>query len=441
MKHKIGRSIGFKIIALYALLALINISFVISVIFENQADLIGAITKLESEKQLVTLIDSLKKFTLEMKKGRLFETAGNEFTLKQIAALIGPHVTDYVFFTEKGDVLYKSGDTINPPETFIEDGLRSITSMTFSGKEYYIRIDEAKEIIYCYIPLRAFDLSSAILLVRKDIHGASKSLKNLYFQAVYVLLVILFFHLIFALVLFRYIIHPLKLLNQAGKKLSEGDLTARVSIQRKDEFGSLADTFNGMAESIHANMTKLSNQIETEKEGPGKSDHTALRDRLTGLVGRAYMLERVQEEIKKAGKTGDLMAFFLIDIDNFQNINNVYGRQTGNIVLMETAKTILHTCMDTDIVARFGGEEFAVMSSGRTPAQVHNLAEEIRATVEKKNIITPDGEIPVTISIGVSYFDPASPNTTDGYYDISQSAETALLEAKLRGRNRVEISR
>ena len=186
-----------------------------------------------------------------------------------------------------------------------------------------------------------------------------------------------------------------------------------------------------MAESIHANMTKLSNQIETEKEGPGKSDHTALRDRLTGLVGRAYMLERVQEEIKKAGKTGDLMAFFLIDIDNFQNINNVYGRQTGNIVLMETAKTILHTCMDTDIVARFGGEEFAVMSSGRTPAQVHNLAEEIR----------PDGEIPVTISIGVSYFDPASPNTADGYYDISQSAETALLEAKLRGRNRVEISR
>lgn len=439
MKNKIFQSIGFKILFFYTLLSLVNISFVISIIFENQVDLISKNIKLESERQLSKLISSMKKFTNETQKGKLFEIKNYKETLNQVIKFIGPHFGGYLIFTDKNTIIYKSSPGIEPPKTFGEDGLRSITAKAFSGDEYFLRIDEEKKMIYCYIPLNEFRLGNSVLLLQKDIGSLNMSLKNLYRQAVYVISVVLIFHVIFAVILFRYIIQPINLLNTGAKRLSEGNLGARIPIERDDEFGSLAETFNRMAGSIDNKMKTLSSQMETVKESKEKIENLSIKDELTGLFNHNYMLERTNEELKNARIKNRNTAFLLVDLDNFNEVNKIYGHQTGNIILMETAKTITRNCMDTDIIGRFGGEEFAILSPECSMDYILRIAEQIRSAIEKNVIVTPDGEFSITVSIGISYLDAGRLSASENNNDFTGSAETALLHAKENGRNRVEI--
>jgi diguanylate cyclase (GGDEF)-like protein len=436
MNHKFTQSIGFKILFFYTLLSLITISFVISIIFENQVDLISRNIQLESERQLARLISSIKNFTSEPQKGRLFDIKTNREALDQVIKFIGPHFDDYMIFTEKGTVTHKSDSIKEPPKTFIEDGLRSMTANTFSGNEYYLRIDEEKKMIYCYIPLNQFRLGNSTIFLRKDIGSLNNSLTNLYHQAIYVVIVVLLFHIIFAVILFRYIIQPINLLNNGAKKFSEGDLNARIVINRKDEFSSLAEMFNEMAGSIDDKMKMLSGKMDIIIEDKEKIEKQKIRDELTDLFNRNYIVERTNEELIRARLKKSNTAFLLIDLDHFNDINKIYGQQTGNIILMETAKTILRNSRETDSVGRFGGEEFALLSPDCSIEQIRIMAEQIRSAVEENKIITPDGEFKVTVSIGV-YFVGAENLHPDK--NLPGSAEAALLRAKENGRNRVEM--
>jgi diguanylate cyclase (GGDEF)-like protein len=438
MKNKIQQSIGFKILFLYTLLSLITISFVISIIFENQVDLISKNIQLESETQLAKLISSLKKFTSETQKGALFDIKTNKEALNQIIKFIGPHFDNYLIFTEKGVITDKSSASITPPKTFIEDGLRSITARTFSGNDYFLRIDEEKKMIYCYISLNEFRLGNSILLLQKDISSLNNSLRNLYHQAIYVTMVVLLFHVIFTIILFRYIIHPINLLNSGAKKFSEGDLGARIIVNRKDEFNTLAEMFNRMAGLIDDKMKMLSSEMDIVKEDKEKIEKQKMRDELTGLLNRSYILERTNEELKLSRIKNSNTAFLLIDLDRFNEVNKIYGQQTGNIILMETAKTIIRNCPATDIIGRFGGEEFAILSPGCSIEHIQGMAEQIRSAVEKNTIVTPDGEFSVTVSIGVFFVSSERLHLKENNYDLPGSAEKALLRAKENGRNRVE---
>ncbi|MBN2039320.1 MAG: diguanylate cyclase [Spirochaetes bacterium] len=438
MKKKFFRSIGFKILFFYTLLSLINISFVISIIFENQVDLISRNIQLETEKQLSRLISSMKYFTSESRTGKLFDIKTDKDALDHIIKFIGPHFDDYIIYTEKGVVSYKSGSAKEPPETFIEDGLRSMTANTFAGNDYYLKIDEKERMIYCYVPLNNFRLGNSILLLRKDISRVNYALSSLYNQAIYVIIVVLLFHIIFAAILFRYIIQPVSLLTLGARKFSEGDLGVRIKINRKDEFNSLAETFNDMADSIEEKIHILSGEINTIKEDKEKIEKQQIRDELTYLFNRNYIMERVNEEITRAANKKTSTAFLLVDIDNFNEVNKIYGFQTCNIILMETAKAILRSCSEADTVARFGGEEFAVLSPDSSIEQTRITAEKIREAVEKNTIVTPDGEFSVTVSIGISFAGGERLHSVRDNPDLAVSAEEALLRAKTNGRNRIE---
>lgn len=439
MKATIFNSIGFRIISAYVILSLLTLSFVVSIIFENQADLISKNTALEAEKQLSSLINSMKKFTLEMKRGTLFNIRDDRDIRNRIKEIITPHVTDYIIFTENGEVLEKSKRDLEPPKTYIQDGLRSITALTFTGREYYLRVDETNKMIYFYIPLQTFQSASAVLLTRKDISGTEESLRNLYRQAVFVIIVVLIFNLIFALVLYRFIIVPVKIIDGAGSKLLGGDLSARVKLQRSDDFGSLAGTFNSMAESLEKSVLALSKEKETALADRDYIKRLSLHDELTGLCSPNYITERIDEEMKGESTKRGGLAFFLIDIDNFESINNIYGYQTGDIVLKETAKSINQACNGSGVIARFGGEEFAVLAPKQTLKRARALAEGVRKAVEKRMIITPDGELSVRVSVGVSYIDHESLRLMKAGNEITEQAKSALLKAKANGKNRVEI--
>jgi diguanylate cyclase (GGDEF)-like protein len=160
---------------------------------------------------------------------------------------------------------------------------------------------------------------------------------------------------------------------------------------------------------------------------------------LTGLFNRSYILERTYEELKRSRIKNRITGFLLIDLDRFHEVNKIYGHQTGNIILMETAKTIKRNCVETDIIGRFGGEEFAVLSPECSIKYIQDMADQIRSAIEKDVIVTPDGEFSVTVSIGISCIDTDRLNSHENNYDLPGSAEAALLRAKENGRNRVEM--
>lgn len=441
MINKFFKSIGFKIMAFYILLSLINLSFVISIIFENQVDLIGKNTMLESEKQLSQLIGSMKKFTIESRKGKLFNIKDEKETLSQLIKIISMHYKDYIVFSDKDTVMYKSSPEMKLPETFKEDALRSVTTMAFSGKEYYLRIDGEENVINFYIPLNQFLQSETILLVKKNIGTLNESLSDLYKQALYIIFVVLFFHMLFAVILYRSIIYPVRILDRAAKKLSDGDLGARVSMSgRNNEFDSLADTFNRMADSIDKNIRSLSTEVETVKAVKQKIERTDTRDELTGLLNDRYMNERLEDELNQSGLHRRDISLILINLDDFNKINGIYGTQTGDIILKETARKITENCSKGDVIARFGGEEFAVLSPEPSRSRINSLAENIRSSMDKNEVVTPDGKFTVTVSIGISYIESHMLSALPDKDDIVESAKSALRKAKSSGKNRVEFN-
>ena len=438
MKVKITESLGFKIIIIYIILAVITISFIITIIFENQVELITRNTRLETEKQLYALTVSMKKFIREMKQGSLFSNDSGTSYTNNIVSIIQQHSDEFIIFTNSGEILHQSKDNTLIPDGLIQDGLRSVTAKTFTGKDYYLRIDEHRNIMYFYMPLDVTASGGSILLLTKDISKPEKALGDLYRQALYVIFVVLFFHLVFALVLYRNIIHPIALLNRSSRLLSSGDLDARVSIKRNDEIGSLADNFNRMAESIYNNVSRLKNRVSTISESVEKSSEISIREGLTGLYSRQYMLARLEEETRRAKNQDYDLGFLLVDIDHFNEIDKIYGQQTGNIIIKEVAKAIKKSSRDIDIVARFSGEEFAVIAPECSTENLKILGERIRETVEKKKSITPDGEFTVTVSIGCTGLESEDEGDHPGIKNIIEAAESALRQAKAGGRNRVK---
>jgi len=441
MKNLIFNSIGFKIIAYYAFLSLINLSFIITIIFENQVDLISKNTILESEKQLSQLIGSMKKFSVEMKKGNLFKLTNDEETFAQLMNIINMHYRDFLVYSDKNTVIFKSNPEMSLPETSREDGMRSITAMTFSGKNYYLRIDEDHKIINFYIPLNEFQPGNSILLIKKNISILNESLINLYKQAVYVILVVFFFHVLFAVILYRSFIQPIKTLDEAAGNLANGHLDTRISFPgRNDELKSLADTFNSMAESLHENISSLSSEIVKTQKVKAETEKISIRDELTGLLNRNYLYERLDEEFKIAKLKQRDISLILINPDNFGRIDEIYGKQTGDIIILETAKCITANCNSYEIIARTGNEEFAILISETSIEDIKSLTENIRSSVCEKEIVTPDGKFSITVCIGISYYKADSINLIVNKNDIIESARSALMKAKGTGENRVEFN-
>ncbi len=161
-------------------------------------------------------------------------------------------------------------------------------------------------------------------------------------------------------------------------------------------------------------------------------EENALTDELTRLPNRRYMAQRFLQEMQRARRHHKGLAFVMIDIDHFKNVNDTYGHLQGDQVLAELAKILIACKRDSDVAARYGGEEFALILHETNEAGAMTLAERIRASVEEA---TFPGGLKLTISIGVAATDEESRFTS-----LMEKADEALYEAKEGGRNRVVLS-
>lgn len=158
----------------------------------------------------------------------------------------------------------------------------------------------------------------------------------------------------------------------------------------------------------------------------------AMRDGLTGLWNRTTFLDLFKRELERAHRANGRTGLLLIDLDNFKHVNDTYGHLAGDMVLKEAARRLCHNVRSYDFVGRYGGEEFfiALPSSGRE--QLCQRAEAIRKSICNEPVRTPQGDVPVSISIGVAVAESGDRSASD----VLAVADVGLYKAKDSGRNR-----
>jgi len=161
-------------------------------------------------------------------------------------------------------------------------------------------------------------------------------------------------------------------------------------------------------------------------------EENALTDELTKLPNRRYMAQRFLQEMQRARRYKKSLAFVMMDIDHFKQINDTYGHLQGDQVLAELAKILVAGKRESDVAARYGGEEFALILHETAAEGAQILADRIRASVEEA---TFPGGLKLTISIGIAATDDEAQFTS-----LMEKADEALYEAKEGGRNRVVLA-
>jgi two-component system cell cycle response regulator len=164
----------------------------------------------------------------------------------------------------------------------------------------------------------------------------------------------------------------------------------------------------------------------------------AIRDSLTGLLNHEEILRVLGEELVRADREKKYVGAVMADIDYFKLINDTYGHLAGDAVIRLTAERMRPVLRSFDSIGRYGGEEFLVVLPGCDGECTEYLAERLRSVVSDKNMDTPEGMIPVTISLGVAASGGESGWDAD---TLVKAADAALYRAKENGRNRVEVAR
>lgn len=160
---------------------------------------------------------------------------------------------------------------------------------------------------------------------------------------------------------------------------------------------------------------------------------STFKDALTGLYNRRFLEESLDNIVAGILRRGTTLGLLMCDIDFFKQINDVYGHDTGDIVLKEVAHNIKNSVRTSDLVIRFGGEEFIVLVMDAKTGSSIDVAEKIKERIKETKIKIAGGFIQKTISIGVSEF----PTDTQNFWEAIKFADVALYKAKELGRNRV----
>jgi len=159
-------------------------------------------------------------------------------------------------------------------------------------------------------------------------------------------------------------------------------------------------------------------------------EHQARHDALTGIFNRRAILETLEREISRARREGGKVSVGMLDIDHFKKINDTYGHQVGDEVLVGFVRIVQRSLREYDYTGRYGGEEFLIIATGPKEVSFEGLYERLRCQVADTSLETTAGPVTITVSIGTVAGSGTS--TTD---EMLHMADLALYRAKAEGRN------
>ena len=158
----------------------------------------------------------------------------------------------------------------------------------------------------------------------------------------------------------------------------------------------------------------------------------AIVDELTGIANRRRFFELAEREVAAARQQRRSTVALMLDIDHFKRVNDTHGHPTGDDVICEVARRLTGQMRGTDVLGRYGGEEFAIIVPDADLAVGRILAERMRRCIADEPVATRTGPLPVTASIGLAQADLG-----DDVAAVLARADGALYRAKQAGRNRV----
>ncbi len=161
----------------------------------------------------------------------------------------------------------------------------------------------------------------------------------------------------------------------------------------------------------------------------------AIRDPLTGLYNRRYLNESIGRELARAEREGYPVSFVILDIDHFKKVNDTLGHDIGDIVLQDLAAQLTEQTRASDIVFRYGGEEFLLVFPNSSTEATCQIAERLRLSFQTSILLSVYQEVPVTLSLGVATF----PIHAVTMKELLTAADRAMYTAKARGRNCVAV--
>lgn len=179
--------------------------------------------------------------------------------------------------------------------------------------------------------------------------------------------------------------------------------------------------------------TELQKRLSDIELLKNRISEQAIRDPLTNLFNRRFLNEFMERELALARRNQKPLAVVMLDLDHFKQLNDQFGHQTGDTVIEMVAKHLLRQSRRTDILFRYGGEEFLVILPNTTSAQAKHLAENWRVHVEQAQVFAKHQAVNITLSAGVACY----PEHGTTAFNLIQAADEALYQAKAAGRNQV----
>jgi two-component system cell cycle response regulator len=177
---------------------------------------------------------------------------------------------------------------------------------------------------------------------------------------------------------------------------------------------------------------KLRKMTESLSVRSQSLEHAAVTDSMTGMYNRRYFDEALSEYLKAFRSIDKPIGMVILDLDHFKSVNDTHGHDVGDEVLRRVAECLHVFTRYHDVVARLGGEEFAILSPNITERQLHTLADRIREAISQLTVETGNVALRVTISAGIAIWDG-----TESGDELYRRADRQLYEAKRQGRNRV----
>jgi diguanylate cyclase (GGDEF)-like protein len=198
----------------------------------------------------------------------------------------------------------------------------------------------------------------------------------------------------------------------------------------------LVGSYKDLIKTLEGVVEEKSALVESLRQANEKLATLAATDGLTNLMNRRAFMEALVRDVSRARRARVPLSLIMIDVDHFKSVNDKYGHQVGDYVLVQVAQALARTVRVGDLLGRFGGEEFIVLLPGTEPKNAMVVAERLRAAVGAIEIKGSFGAFRVTASLGVASVpgDAANPD------ELVSRADQALYAAKGAGRDRVVMA-
>ncbi len=217
-------------------------------------------------------------------------------------------------------------------------------------------------------------------------------------------------------------------------------------IVREDAIGTLvlaAARRHAFGDSVRATLQVLANQLAvsmSNAKAVARLEEMATTDGLTKCLNKRAFLEELERKLTAARRFQRPLSLIVTDIDHFKSVNDTYGHATGDVVIKELGEILRNAKRDTDIVARFGGEEFCVLCEETDTEGARLLAERIRNELKGTIFQTELGKLNVTASLGVATFYGDDRGGLQSSSELFEASDKALYAAKHGGRDQVALA-